>query len=134
MVSSCVRASCKKVSEDYRRSGYFFTNYHLFVLHANILRYIVLQICVTRCQENLYFQYYASKESPRSCQNLIFKSKSATLDSSKSTTWEHTCRNNKTSLEEWSEYFFSEYFFTHCTLVLNLLSVIQSVNILSMRY
>ena len=43
--SRCVHASCKIVSGVYRRSGYFFTNYHLFVLHANNLRYIVLQVC-----------------------------------------------------------------------------------------
>ena len=43
--SRCVHASCKNVSGVHRRSGYFFTNYHLFVLHANNLRYIVLQVC-----------------------------------------------------------------------------------------
>ena len=46
--SRCIHASCKNVSGAYRRSGYFFTNYHLFVLHANILRYIVLQVCDTQ--------------------------------------------------------------------------------------
>ena len=33
-------------------TGNIFTNYHLFVLHANNLRYIVLQVCKTSDLEN----------------------------------------------------------------------------------
>ena len=46
------------VSGAHRRSGYVFTNYHLFVLHANTLRYIVLQICITQNTGELSFMVF----------------------------------------------------------------------------
>ena len=46
--SRCVQCELQNVSGAHRRTGYVFTNYHLFVLHANTLRYIVLQICITQ--------------------------------------------------------------------------------------